>query len=252
MPSHYLPLIRELAWTDFKLRYNRSILGFLWSLLKPLLMLVTLYLVFHVLMRWDIQNYELFLLLGIVEWNFFVEGTLNSMNNILAKGNLIKKVYFPREFVVLSSCLSSSLTFALNLAVFFAFMLALDVMPGWQAMMMPVLVVELFILVLGLSLALSALYVMYRDMVHIWEVLLQVGFWVSPIVYSVDVIPERYVKWYMLNPIARVIKDSRDAVISHGIPSLRHMTITLVICLVILAAGYAMFRKLSPKIPETL
>lgn len=247
-----LNLLWELTISDFKLKYSDTILGFFWSLINPLLMLLTLFIVFSILIDLGIPHYQLFLLLGIVIWNFFSESTTNSMISVLSKRELIKKVYFPRVIIVLASCFTSLISFILNLGMFFIFMLVFKVRLGWSALAFTILLLELFLLVVGLSLALSALYVRYRDMLYVWQALLQVGFWISPIIYSVWMIPEVYAKWYMLNPIARIINDSRDAIIFHYVPSMWHMSITLIICVVIFVAGYSIFDRMSPYFAEEL
>ncbi|MBD3313422.1 ABC transporter permease [Candidatus Woesearchaeota archaeon] len=247
-----LNLVKELAWNDFKLRYNRSVLGFFWSLLKPLLIFATLYVVFSIVFQMDIPHYQLFLLFGIVLWTYFAETTVASMHNLVGKKDLINKLYFPRELIVISSCLSASITFILNLFVFWIFMLIFDAYITYHAFTFFILLAELFILVLGLSFALSALYVLFRDLAHIWEVFLQIGFWITPIIYPLSAVPEKYLKWYMLNPMARIINDSRNAVIFHGLPSLWHMAITLIMCLAALLFGLWIFRRLSPRFADEI
>ena len=119
--KNYLYLTLVMAITDFKIKYDNSVLGYLWSLLKPLLMFGTLYLVFSVFVRWDVENYRLYLLLGIILWNFLSEVTLNSMVLLEGKASIIKKIYFPRWIIVIASSLTSLLTLLLNIGVFFIF-----------------------------------------------------------------------------------------------------------------------------------
>ena len=116
--SNDFNLLRELAWSDFKLRYKGSMLGFLWSFLKPLVMMAVLYVVFVMVLKTKTDNFVLFLLLGIIMWNFFVESTVMSMVNTLVKRNLIKGVYFPRKILVMSCVLNAGLTLLFNLVIF--------------------------------------------------------------------------------------------------------------------------------------
>jgi len=245
-------LIKELTWADFKLKYSRSVLGFFWSLLRPLLMLGTLYLVFSVFFRLNIPYYQLFLLLGLVLWGFFVDSTILGMKSLVTKANLIKKTYFPRKVIVLSSNLTCLITLILNLVVFSLFLLIFKRTIGLALLIFPILLIELFILSLGLSYLLSALYVKYRDMDHMWEVLLQIGFWITPIVYPLSFVPEKILKFYMLNPLARIINDSRDAIIYNTLPSVQHLFITLIICLIFYIIGIIIFKKRTPKFTEEL
>jgi lipopolysaccharide transport system permease protein len=245
-------LIRTLAWTDFKLKYNRSVLGFVWSLLKPLLMLTTLYIVFSLLINLKIEHYVLFLLLSIIIWNFFAEATNGGLKSLAAKANLIKKSVFQKKVIVISSCLSSLLSLLMNIVVFCIFALVFKLKISIHALIFPFLIIILFILVLGISYALSVLYVLYKDIDHVWDVVLQVSFWITPVVYSLSIIPEKYVKWYILNPLARIINDSRDAIIFNSLPSVKHVMITVLVCVIIFFIGKLIFNKLAPKVGEAI
>lgn len=253
LSSQDLGVIRALAWTDFKLRYRRSILGFFWSLLKPLLMLATLYTVFSIFLRFDVERYPLFLLLGILLWNFFAESTTSGLQSIFQKGNLVKKGgILKTEVIVVSVLLTNFFSLALNLLVFFIFAVALALPFSLTVLALFLFLLQLFILSLGLSFGLAALNLWYGDIRHVWDVLLQIGFWATPIVYPVSAVPKELVKFYMLNPLARIINDSRDAVIFGGLPSPGHQLITWVICFSVLLLGYAIFRRLRTGFGERL
>jgi lipopolysaccharide transport system permease protein len=250
MRSEELELVMSIAWTDFKLRYSRSTLGFFWSLLKPLLMLTTLYIVFSLMINLQIDHYVLFLLLGIILWNFFTEATTSGLKSLAAKAGLIKKCVFNKRLIVISACITSLFSLLLNLAVFAVFIIIFRVPLRIHSLMLPAFIILLFILSLGISYALSVLYLRFKDMDHIWDVLLQVGFWITPIVYSLSIIPSRYVKWYTLNPLARIINDSRDAVLFHSLPSFKHIAITVIGCIIIYIIGRLIFDKNSRKLGE--
>ena len=179
----YRDLIIRLAWSDFKLRYKSSALGFLWSLLEPLLMLLVLYVVFTNLMRVQVEYYQLFLLLGIVLWNFMSRGTTMSIWGIIGKPSLVQKVYFPRDILILSTCITALMMTLLEFVVFIIFMAVFRVMPGISIAYFPILFVFEFLIILGLSLALSALNVYFRDVQFIWAVVIQIGFFATPIIY---------------------------------------------------------------------
>lgn len=245
-------IIRELTWTDFKLRYNRSVIGFLWTLIKPFLMLGTLYVVFSIFLRFDIQYYPLFLLLGIILWNFFVDSTILGMKSLIMKEGLIKKTYFKKELIIISANFNCLISFIFNLIIFLIFLSLSNVKISLMAVFFLLFILELFVLSLGFSYLISALYIQYRDLDHIWEVLLQIGFWITPIVYSLNSVPEEILKFYMLNPIARIINDSRSILLYNEIPSLWHSIITLVICLVIYLAGLFIFKKRAHKFAEEI
>lgn len=252
LSRRYIDLVRELTWNDFKLKYNRSVLGFFWSLLKPLLMLGTLYMVFSVFMKIDVPFYPLFLLLGIILWNFFSDATLTSMFGLLGKADLIKKVYFPREIIVLSSVLNATISLLLNLVVFGFFFLLLGA-PLHLAIVgvLPPLFI-IFLLALGFSYGLAALFVRFRDLAHIWEVILAVGFWITPIIYPISIVPQRYLGLFLLNPMASIIGAARDATIFGNFPSASSIGLTLLMSLVVFTVGLLVFRKISWSFAEEL
>jgi ABC-type polysaccharide/polyol phosphate export permease len=174
------------------------------------------------------------------------------MNSLLAHGNIIKKMNFPNYIVVVSSCLSSFITLLLNLIIFFLFTLVFNVKLTAIAIILPFYLIELFILVLGISFFLSSLYPKFRELSHIWNFLLLIGFWVTPIIYRETMVPEKYLKYYMLNPLARLINETRDILIYYYTPMLRQVLITLIICVLIFALGFLFFRKRSPYFAEEL
>ena len=250
--KNHLHLIREFTIDNFKLRYKNSSIGYLWSILTPLLMLATLYVVFSIIMKLDVPHYQLFLLIGIIFWNFLSEATTTSMSLLLAHGNLIKKINFPNYVIIVSSCLSSFISLLLNLIIFFLFTLIFNVKLTAIAIILPFYLIELFILVLGISFFLSALYPKFRELSHIWSFLLLIGFCATPIIYRETMVPEKYLKYYMLNPMARLINETRDILIYHYTPELRQVLITLIICILIFVLGLLFFRKKSPYFAEEL
>jgi ABC-type polysaccharide/polyol phosphate export permease len=251
---NYLFLMLVMALTDFKIKYDNSILGYLWSLLKPLLMFGTLYIVFSVFVRWNVENYKLYLLLGIILWNFLSEVTLNSMLLLEGKGSIIKKIYFPRWIIVIASSLTSLLTLLLNIVVFFIFFFLSGAHLSGSAVFMVVFMTELYIFVVGLALLLCSLYPKFRDVHHIWEVFVQLGFWMTPIVYPISIVPEKFHKLIFLNPVARIIQGSREAIIGPNSEflSFTNHVIILSIAVALFVTGLSMFNKLSGSFAEDL
>ena len=252
MLNKNLNLVKELTLSDFKLKYKGSILGFFWSLLKPLMLFAILYFVFSRLIKLDVVNYELFLLLGIILWTFLQDGTMTGMNSLLANRDLVRKLHFRKEILVLSNCLSSFLSLLLNMVVFFIFMFIFKGSLTFKAFYFIIILIEIFILVLGLSFGLSALYSKYRDLRHIWEVILLLGFWMTPIVYPFGIIPNQYLKFYILNPMTRLIYTARNIFIFDSIESFKHLLITFIICYFFLIIGYWIFKKRSDKLAEEI
>jgi ABC-2 type transport system permease protein len=211
-------LLRELVRTDFKIRYQNSILGYVWSLLRPLLMFVILYLVFTKFLKVgdNVPYYPVYLLLGLLFWNFFVEVTMGSVTAIVGKGDLIRKINFPKYVIILSVLMSALINLSLTSIVIIIFMIAGHVPVTWSALMLIPLVIELIIIALTVAFFLSTAFVRYRDVSYIWEVIIQAAFYATPILYALTRVPHRFAKILILNPFAQVIQDARYVLITHS------------------------------------
>lgn len=211
-------LIRELVASDFKLRYQNSVLGYLWSLLRPLFLFGVLYVVFTrvIPVGRDVPYFPVYLLLGLVLWTFFIEATLSGMNSITGRGDMIRKVSVPKYIIVLSTNVSAFINFLLNMVVVFGFMVLSDVPFRWTILLAPIFILELIILALALSYLLSALFVKFRDFSHIWDVVLQVLFYAVPIIYplSYPAISQRLRELISLNPLTQIIQDTRSVMVT--------------------------------------
>jgi len=210
-------ILSQMVITDFKVRYQGSILGYAWSVLKPLFIFVILYIVFVKFLRIgsNIPHFPVYLLMGIILWNFFAETTSSAMSSIVGRGDLIKKISIPRYLVVLSSGFSALINLGLNMIILLIIALINGVKPMESWLLLPLLIVELFILAMSLGFILSALFVKYRDAGYIWEVLLQAGFYATPILYPLTYVASKYQPYLMLNPMAQIIQDARWAFVSH-------------------------------------
>lgn len=253
-------LLKEFVRTDFKLRYEGSALGYLWSILKPLALFVVLYLVFGVFLAVSrgVPNFPVYLILGIVLWNFFLEVTKGSVTSIVSRTSLIRKISFPRYVIVLATTFSALINLGINFIIVGIFMYFSHISLTLNSLLIIFLVIELFVLAVGVGLILSALYVRYRDVDFIWDVLMQATFYAIPIIYPVSLIPHSAQKVLMLNPLAQIIQDARAALISpdtitvgdvysgHGIISLVPVMATIVIFIV----GVALFKRRSPHFAE--
>ena len=215
-------LLRELVITDFKLRYQGSVLGYLWSLLKPLLLFTILYIVFVKFLRFDrgsgIDHFSVYLLLGVVLWSFFTEATSQGMSAIVGRGDLIRKINFPKYIIVISGTLSALINLVLNLIVVSVFIILNGVDLHVTILLFPLNILELYVFSLAVAFLLAALYVKYRDISHIWEVFLQGAFYATPILYSIGMVvaqSEVAAKILLLNPVAQIIQDARYNMITH-------------------------------------
>ncbi len=213
-------LLMEMIRTDFKLRYQNSVLGYLWSLLKPLMLFAILYTVFTKFLHIGrgIPNYALSQLLGIVLWSFFVEATNSALKSIVGRGSLIRKINIPRYLIPISAVAAAIINMLLNLIVVFVFVIFAKNTPlSWSTLItFPMVLIELTIVSVAVGFFLSALYVKYRDIEHIWDIARQALFYTIPIVYPLTLIPNVHVqKLLILNPLTQIIQDGR-AVLTYG------------------------------------
>lgn len=207
-------LLKELSKTDFKLRYQGSVLGYLWAVLRPMLLFLILYVVFDKIMRFGdgIPHYPVYLLCGTILWNFFTECTGMGIQSIVMRGDLIRKLSFPKWIITISTTSTAVINLLINVAVLIVFALINGVVPTWTWLLVPVFLLELYALALGIAFLLGSINVKYRDIGSIWEVLIQALFYCAPIIYPVTMVAERSVlaaRVILLNPIAQVIQDVR-------------------------------------------
>lgn len=255
----YFNLIKTIALTDFKLKYQGSVLGYLWSLVKPLMLFTVMYFVFTRVFKLggNIPYYPVYLLLGIVVWTFFLETSISCLLSIVGKGDLIRKVYFPRAVLIVSNSFTAFLTFLANLVIVFVFMIFNHVPFTWNILLAPIVMVELYVFVLGVGLILSSLYVKFRDVSHIWEVVMQALFYATPILYSPLALPETYRKILMISPVAQILQDMRYLIITNQtltVSSIYHspfiIAIPYILPFIIFAFGYTLFEKMAAKFAE--
>ncbi|MGH2459744.1 MAG: ABC transporter permease [Chloroflexota bacterium] len=250
----YRELIRLMVARDLKVRYRNSVLGFIWCLLNPLLMTAVFTFVFTILMgSTTIKDYPVFLLVGILAWNFHQAATMQAIGSIVTNSGLIMKVYFPREVLPISVVLSNAVNFVLALIALFALIFAYRVPLGFSLLLLPVILIVQIIFASGLALILSAVTVFYRDVEIIMETILLAWFFLTPIFYRMeDVFPAYTRLMYILNPMASIIAAYRNVLYSGGMPAMDFLVRTLLTSLVILFVGYAFFRRTAARFAEEL
>lgn len=223
-------LLRELIITDFKLRYQGSVLGYMWSLLKPLFLFAILYVVFGYFLRMggDVDHFSVYLLLGIVMWNFFTEATLQGLQSIVSRGDLIRKINFPKYIIIISSTTSALINLLFNLVVVLLFVVINGVDLHWTALLLPFLILEVYAFALAVAFFLAAFNVKFRDIGYLWEIFLQAAFYSTPILYSVSIIADKSrpaAEWMLtLNPVAQAIQDARYVTVTN-----KTMTLTTLV-----------------------
>lgn len=227
-----------------------------------MLLFIILYFVFSEFLRVgdNVPHFPVYLLLGIVLWSFFSETTGTSLRSIVERGDVLRKINFPKYVVVLSVAFSAFINLFLNMIVVFCFMFFADVNFRWEGLLFPIVILQLFAVALSVSFFLSALYVKFRDISHIWEVVLQGAFYATPILYPVDMIPLAAAKILLLSPIAQIIQDMRYLLVTDqtitldalygGNHLVRVIPYSLTIGMVVLSSWY--FRKRSKFFAEEL
>jgi len=246
----YSELIKNLVASDLKVKYQSSVLGFAWSMLNPLLMMLVLYAVFNNIFRFEQEHFALYLLIGIIAWRFLANGTMTAMSSIVGKPSLVTKIFIPREVLTFSMAMSAFISSILEFAVLIPLLVILGVSLSFTMLLFPVIHILFFVMVYGLSLVLASLYVYYRDLNQIWDILLQVGFYLAPIIYPLSLVPEKYIFYYMLNPVTRLMVMYRDILLYNTIPSALNFLIVAMCGLIFLIIGTMIFRKLSPGFAE--
>ena len=215
-------VLRGLVKTDFKLRYQGSFLGVVWSVLKPLMLFAVMYVVFARFLRMSdgTPTYPVVLLTGICSWNFVAEATSIGLRSIVDRGDLLRKIHFPNYIVVVSATLGSMISLGINYVVVLIFALFTHVRFTWRVLLVPFSVLQLWVLALALALIFSTMYAYFRDIAHIWEVLQQLIFYSMPIIYPSSYIIDKggiyaqLARLELLNPIAQAIQDIRHNLIA--------------------------------------
>lgn len=255
-------ILREMISTDFKIRYQGSVLGYFWSLLKPLLLFAILYIIFTFIVPVgkDIEHYAVILLLGIVFWNFFSEATMVGASSVVANGDLIRKISIPRYLVVLSSSFSALINLGLSLVVVFIFAFFNGVTPQLSWLLLIPIIIELFIFSISVAFILATAYVKYRDVTYIWEVVLQAGFYGSAIIFPMILVPADIRGWFFLNPLVQIIQDARHALIPiadnltiwETIDSFLLKTVPFLIVIIACVIGTVYFKRRSKYFAEDI
>lgn len=259
-----LILLRELIITDFKLRYQGSVLGYSWSLLRPLFLFVIIYVVFVYFLEIgkDIPHWPVAMLFGIVLWNFFSEVTNNGLKAIVSQGGLIRKINFPKYIIIIAGTMSAFINLLLNMVIVVVFMVFSGVELSWVMALTPLYVTELFVFGLGIAFLLSAVYVKFRDVQYIWEIIMQGLFYASAIIFPISKVVQldpKLAEFLLMNPISQSIQDARHVFISQNLPNLVTISgnvwlaiipIVIVVAVFILGAWY--FHKKSPNFAENV
>jgi ABC-2 type transport system permease protein len=260
--GRFMHLTWTLAVTDFKLRFFGSVLGYLWQLMRPLMLFGVLYFVFTEFVRIGQQapHFAVVLLLGIVIFTFFADATGAAVSSLVDRETMLRKIHFPRLVIPLSVVLTAYFNLLINLVAVAIFALAQGIEPRLTWLEFPVLLLILGIWAVGLSMLLSALYVRARDVQPIWEVVVQAMFYAAPVIYPIESIPQQqWAKFVMCNPLATIIEQARFAVVDPHAPTSAaaigatgRLAIPAGIMIASVVVGFWVFNREAPRIAEQL
>ena len=257
-----LILLRELVITDFKLRYQGSVLGYVWALLRPLFLFAILYVFFVEILKIgkEIEHWGVALLLGIVLWNFFSEVVNQGLKSIVKSGGIIRKINFPKYIIVVSTSLSAVINLLINLTVVCIFAAFDGIQPSLGLLLLPLFIIEIYVFGLGLAFLLSSVNVKFRDVGYIWEVVSQALFYGSAIMFPIDrvvAMSHDIALILLVNPLAQAIQDARYVMITQDLQTVHSLTDNIgiiaapfVIALTTFILGALYFRRRSPYFAE--
>jgi ABC-2 type transport system permease protein len=258
---HFVNLTFTLAVTEWKLRFFGSVLGYLWTLMRPLLLFGVLYVVFTHVVRVgsNIPHYPVYLLESIVLFQFFADSTSQGLQSLLQRESLLRKMRFPRMVIPLSVVLTNLFNLGMNSLAVLVFVLANGIQPRWTWLLVPILVLALIVLATGAAMLTSALYVRFRDLAPIWEIVLQIGFYASPILYVISKVPSNFQHPLAANPLGMVMTQMRKWVIDPNAPSAAaaigggwKLLLPIGVIVAVFALGFWVFQRETPRIAENL
>ena len=245
-------LIYNLVLRDLKVKYKGTTLGFLWSLLNPLLMLAVYTIVFKYLIGPRVENFTIFLFSALLPWTFLSSAIAMGAGSITDNANLVKKVYFPREVLPLSVVLVNLFHFFLTFVVLIPALLFFHIQPGFSFFFLLVIIFFQTLFVLGLTLIFAALNVYYRDIKHLLEVLLQLWFWVTPIIWPITLFPDKYHPLIYLNPFTVFVTAYRDIILKNRIPGLMVIASVMGLGILVFLLGTLVFQKKQRRFAEEI
>lgn len=239
----FQPLLSELVARDIKIKYRRSVLGVLWTLLNPLFMMIILSVVFSSIFKFDIENFPLYVLSGQVIFNFFNDATTNSMSAIIGSASLIKKVYVPKYLFVLSRVFSSFINLMASYTALILMMLVMRVELSWKVIFSFIPMLLLVVFSLGVGLILAALTVKFRDIMHLYSVFTTGLMYLTPVIYPMSILPNGIKRIVLLNPLTNFLQMFRDVMFNASYLKLTDLLIGVLEATIALVVGVYVFYK---------
>lgn len=260
-PRYYKNIVLSLAVSEFKLRYFGSVLGYFWTLARPLMLFGVLYVVFTHIVKFggNVHFYALVLLTNIVLWQYFADATSAAVTSLVSRESLVRKMSFPLSTIPLSTVLTAAFNVGLNLVAVFVFIGVAGDPPTLSWLQFIPLVLALVLVSIPVAIILAVMFVRFRDVQHIWEVALQLGYWGTPIIYPIEVVPHAFQKFVMFNPLAVLIEQTRHVLIDPSAPTAAEaigggawLLIPLAITLGLVLLSVVAYRREAPRVAELL
>lgn len=248
----YREFLKTSILKDFRGKYKKSFLGVLWSFINPLLQLVIYSVVFSFIMRGDIPHYTVFLVVALIPWTFFSTTLVQSTNTIVVNGGILKKVYFPRIILPISTVTSNLINFLISCVIVLGALLISGIGFSWYMLLLPVVILLEYLLALGFAFILSAITVYIRDLEYFINVLIMLWFYLNPIVYSVDLIPAKLLPLFNLNPMLHVLNMYRDILYYQQMPNMTILVSMLIFSILFVLFGVFVFNKCEKRFVEEL
>ncbi|MBE1445676.1 ABC transporter permease [Paenibacillus sp. OAS669] len=249
---NYRQMLSSLVLTDLRTRYKGSVMGFLWTFLNPLLLLAIYSVVFSFIMRQNIENYPMFLFCAILPWTFFSSSIQSCSGIILRNSNLVKKIYFPREILPLSVIIAGVINYFFGLVILIPSLLLTGIHINISLIAFPLILFVQTLLVLGVSLIVSAMNVYFRDLEHIIAIVLQAAFYITPIIFPISMVPKEFQMYFLLNPMTEIIQAYRNIFYYGTMPDFAHLFLYLLYSFIVLVIGWAIFNKLQKSFAEEI
>ena len=241
----YKEFLRTNVKKDIRGKYKGSFLGVLWSFINPLLSVVVYAIVFHYIMRFNIDHYLIYLISGIIPWTFFTNSVNAGLNSILFNADIIKKVYFPRVILPISGVTSCLVNFSISCVIVIIFALFSGVGISFYLILLPIVAIIQYIFTLGIAFILSAVEIYVRDIEHIITFFISMLFYVTPILYTPDYVPEKFKFIIDINPLAYIIEAYHSIIYYKELPNMSDLGIIFIISIAIFFLGYKIFDKLQ-------
>lgn len=248
----YRQFLKTSVKKEFRGKYKKSFLGVLWSFINPLLQLLVYALVFPFILRIQEENYVMFLFSALIPWNFFATTISQSTSVVVGNGPVLKKVYFPREILPISIVISGAINFLISCIIIFVALIISGVGISVQILWLPVILFVQCVVTLAICFVLSALTVYIRDLEYFINVLLQLWMYVTPVLYSMSLIPAKFSKLFCINPMVHIINAYRNIFYYQTMPDLKSLGLLLGVGIIGLLVGYAIFKKLEKRFAEEL